>query len=196
VYAAPVVARGVVYAANNSVTYSLSVLDASSGTVLWTAPTGGYADSSPAVSGGLVYLGSGDGKLYAFPAAGCGQSTCSPVWTATTGSEVQSSPSVADGMVFVGSADHNVYAFDALTGALEWTVATGDPITIQSAAVANGVVFIGSNDHVLRAIDALTGQVLWTYTTGDLIGGSSVVANGWVFAGSFDKNFYAFHLPG
>lgn len=33
---------------------------------LWMATTGGYIQSSPAVVNGTVYVGSGDGKLYAF----------------------------------------------------------------------------------------------------------------------------------
>ncbi len=33
---------------------------------LWTAATGGYVYSSPAVANGVVYVGSYDGKLYAF----------------------------------------------------------------------------------------------------------------------------------
>ena len=38
-------------------------------TPLWTAATGDWVDSSPAVVGGTVYVGSDDHKLYAF---GCG----------------------------------------------------------------------------------------------------------------------------
>jgi len=128
------------------------------------------------VAHGLVFVGSDDDKLYAFDAAGCGQSTCSSVWTATTGDWVESSPAVAYGMVFVGSDDHNVYAFDAATGALEWVVPTGDQLTLASPAVANGVVYMGGNDGVVRAIEARSGQVLWTYTTGSLVGGGPVVA--------------------
>ena len=33
---------------------------------LWTATTGGQVFSSPAVANGVVYVGSTDGKLYAF----------------------------------------------------------------------------------------------------------------------------------
>ncbi len=194
VFPAPAVAGGVVYVASDH--NGFWALDASTGAVLWTAHLGGYTnESSPAVAHGLVYVGSDDDKLYAFPAAGCGQSICSPVWTATTGGAVESSPAVAYGMVFVGSDDHNVYAFDAATGALKWMAPTGDGLSLASPAVANGVVYIGSNDHVLRAIDARSGQVLWSYTTGNLIGGGPVVANGWVYAGSFDDHLYAFHLP-
>jgi outer membrane protein assembly factor BamB len=41
-------------------------------TPLWTAPTGGFVDSSPAVANGVVYVGSNDGKVYAFALAGRG----------------------------------------------------------------------------------------------------------------------------
>jgi outer membrane protein assembly factor BamB len=33
---------------------------------LWTGSTGGGVDSSPAIANGMVYVGSEDGKLYAF----------------------------------------------------------------------------------------------------------------------------------
>ena len=33
---------------------------------LWTGSTGGGVDSSPAIANGMVYVGSQDGKLYAF----------------------------------------------------------------------------------------------------------------------------------
>ena len=78
----------------------------------WTATTGGGIDSSPAVANGVVYVGSGDDKLYAFKAAGCGQPTCLPLWTATTGGEIYSSPAVANGVVYVGSLDDKLYAFE------------------------------------------------------------------------------------
>jgi outer membrane protein assembly factor BamB len=35
-------------------------------TLKWTYTTGGEADSSPAVSNGVVYVGSTNGKVYAF----------------------------------------------------------------------------------------------------------------------------------
>ena len=37
---------------------------------VWTAATGGSVYSSPAVTNGIVYIGSDDGKVYAFDAAG------------------------------------------------------------------------------------------------------------------------------
>ena len=58
--------------------------------------------SSPAVAGGVVFVGSYDGMLYAFDANGCGATKCMPLWTAHVGDHVDSSPAVAGGMVYVG----------------------------------------------------------------------------------------------
>ena len=58
----------------------------------WSFTTGSSVESSPAVSGGIVYIGSDDGKVYALDAA-----TGQPHWTFATGSDVWSSPAVAAG---------------------------------------------------------------------------------------------------
>jgi outer membrane protein assembly factor BamB len=52
----------------------------------WTSqPTGGSLFSSPVVAGGVVYVGSFDGMLYAFNAGGCkgAEADCAPLWTST-----------------------------------------------------------------------------------------------------------------
>jgi len=65
--------------------------------------------SSPAVVGGLIYVGSGywnDGKVYCLNAT-----TGSYVWSYTTGYWVYSSPVVVNEVVYVGSTDGKIYAF-------------------------------------------------------------------------------------
>jgi hypothetical protein len=51
----------------------------------WQAQLGKLVDySSPAVVGGVAYIGSTDGRLWAYPAAGCGQPICvTPRWRST-----------------------------------------------------------------------------------------------------------------
>jgi outer membrane protein assembly factor BamB len=83
---------------------------------LWTATTGGFVLSSPAVANGVVYVGSQDAKLYAFDAEGsenCSEipKTCTPLFAGTTANGISSSPAVANGVVYVGSDDHKLYAF-------------------------------------------------------------------------------------
>ncbi len=151
----------------------------------WTASTGGLIDSSPAVASGVAYIGSFDGKVYAFDV-----STGAVKWATATGGTIASSPAVANGVVYIGSYDQKVYALDAVTGAIKWTTTTGNTI-FSSPSVANGVVYIGSNDQKVYALDAVTGAIKWTTSTGDVVVSSPAVVNGVVYIGSDDAKMYA-----
>ena len=83
-------------------------LDASTGAKIWNYTTHGGVNSSPAVTGGFVYVGGWDNNVYCLNA-----STGAEIWTYTTQGHINSSPAVAGGIVYVGSWDHNVYAFGA-----------------------------------------------------------------------------------
>ncbi len=175
----------------------------------WQGPTGEYIASSPAVAGGVVYVGSEDGKLYAF-AVGCsgGGGTCTPLWTGMTGAWSTSSPAVADGVVYVGSSDGAIYAFSVgcrSDGGLctpLWTGTTGGTIA-SSPAVAGGVVYVGSDDGKLYAFavgcssGGGTCTPLWTGRTATTISyawfaSSPAVSDGVVYIGSSDRQLYAF----
>lgn len=142
--------------------------------------------SSPSYANGMVYVGSGDGDVYAYNAT-----TGALAWSAATANWVNATPAVDSGTVYCGSWDGNFYAWSAETGAPLWQVPLNGIIE-SSAAVANGVVYVGSGDHNLYALDAATGATLWTAPTGDVIGSSPAVANGVVYVGSFDDSVYAF----
>ena len=71
----PLIAGGVVYVGSGNTLYALDaagVVNCSGSpktcTPLWSADTGGQVLSSPSVMNRLAYVGSGDGKLYAFDA--------------------------------------------------------------------------------------------------------------------------------
>ena len=191
---------------------------------LWTALTGGPISGTAAVANGVVYVAPYDAdKMYAFDAAGstgCSgvPKTCAPLWTAAVLGSGGSSPAVANGIVYIGSdADGQgpgLSAFDAAgstgcsgvpkTCAPLWT--TPGRSGIRSApSVANGVVYVGDEDTRLYAFDAAgsTGcsgvpkvcGSLWSFTTPHgSIGSSPAVANGFVYVGSGNAYFYAFHL--
>jgi serine/threonine protein kinase len=74
-------------------------------------PAGGEVDSSPAVSGGMVFVGSVSGDVYALDSA-----TGAPRWKRYTGGAVNSSPAVSGGVVYIGTDNHAVYALTAATG--------------------------------------------------------------------------------
>jgi outer membrane protein assembly factor BamB len=117
--------------------------------LLWSYTTGNIVASSPAVVGGVVYIGSGDGNVYALNAA-----TGSKLWNFSTRGPVYSSPAVVSGVVYVGSFDDNVYALKAATGSKIWSYTTGGPVD-SSPTVVGGVVYIGSFDDNVYALGAL-----------------------------------------
>ncbi len=149
--------------------------------------------SSPALGGGAVYFGSGDGHVYALDAA-----TGDLRWKFKTGDVVHASPAYADGVVFVGSWDSYFYAIDANTGTEKWRFHGGeDPVVHNqvgfqsSPAVVNGVVYTGCRDSNLYAIDAATGREKWRFNNGgSWVISSPAVAQGKVIFGTSDTSLY------
>jgi outer membrane protein assembly factor BamB/phospholipase C len=163
----------------------------------WSATTGGPVRSSPAVGAlGFSYVGSNDGKVYAFP-PGC-KTTCPPKWTATTGGAVSSSPVLGSGNAYVGSADGKLYALPTSCTKSPclpaWTGITGGPIT--SSPTISGNILVGSGDGKVYAFKnpgcgAATCSPVWTLPTGGPVTGAPAIAFGKAYVGSGDGKVYA-----
>jgi len=175
----------------------------------WKFKTGAKVVSSPAVSGGTVYVGSADRVVYALNAA-----DGAVRWQYKTAGAVNSSPAVAADTVFVASADGNLYALGASDGKLKWKFASAgerrftapgihgatphtelmpDPfdVFLSSPTVVTGIVYFGSGDHHVYAVDAGSGALRWKFETGNVVHASPAVADGVVYIGSWDRNLYA-----
>jgi len=161
---------------------------------IWSFQTGLWVVSSPAVADGIVFVGSGDGNVYAID-----QPTGDLIWNFTVDSaedmRVDSSPAVADGMVFVGSNNGRLYALAEATGEPLWVFNASDGIN-SSPVVVDGMVIFGwwnwpSPQGKVFALDQFSGETLWTYETGGIQLSSPAVANGRVFIGSVDGKIYA-----
>ncbi|MEN6611015.1 MAG: PKD domain-containing protein [Methanoregulaceae archaeon] len=174
---------------NESTGTTLQPTDASMspvrGHAVWTYTTGSAVSSSPAIIGGIVYVGSEDGNLYAINA-----DSGTLVWKYQTGSYISSSPKVSDGIVYVGGGDRVLYAISTGTGTPVWTYQTGSGIS-SSPAIADGVVYAGSEDGTIYAISADSGTLLWSAKTGNFLHSSPVVSEGTLYFGSYDHNVYA-----
>ncbi len=156
------------------------------GQQLWRFKTGGVVHSAPAISGGVVYVGSRrDVHLYALD-AGSGEEK----WRFNTGDQAFSPPAVSGGLVIFGTSDHYLYALDAGSGQEKWRFKTGKSVH-SSPAISGGVVYFGSFDNYLYALDAGSGQEKWRFKTGDQVGSSPAVAGGVVYFGSQDSHLYA-----
>lgn len=122
--------------------------------VLWTHDAGPEGvDSSAAIAGGRVYLGTNGGRLLALDLG-----TGARQWAYETGEEVgESSPCVVGGVVYVGDRRGVVHAVGAADGRRRWTFATGAEVR-ASPVVSGGLVLVGSYDSRLRALDPATGE--------------------------------------
>ena len=199
----PAVANGIVYVGSqtNADDASLKLnAFAASGcgnsvcSPLWQGDAGPvYSSSSPAVWKNRVFIGGGDGNVYAFKAGGCEKSLCKPLWKGTMAQATESTPVIEKGTLFIGNTDGKLYAFDAngcgnRTCAPLWTADTQGANYNSSPAVANGIVYIAS-DHRLSAIDAngcgvSTCDPLWqAVDNNNFVDGSPAVANGYIYIG-------------
>ena len=168
-------------------------------TELWRFETRSNVRSSPALSNGIIYVGSdavsgGTGTLHAIDAVTGMEKwrfkTKSNMRSAPAASYAFSSPALSNGFVYVGSDDGNLYAIDAMTGTERWRFETGD-IVLSSPAVSDGFVYVGSRVNKVYSIDAVTGMEKWRFATGSNVLSSLAVSNGVVYVGSDDGNLYA-----
>ncbi len=91
--------------------FSLVALDKTNGTELWrfselrTCARSGYC-SSPVVTNHQIFVGWGEGKLYAIKTE-----TGEKVWEDSLSADIISSPSIADGKLYVATMDGNMYCY-------------------------------------------------------------------------------------
>jgi hypothetical protein len=81
--------------------------------LVWKFKTDEAVLSSPVIDGGVVYVGSDDGNVYAIDAK-----SGKKVWAFETGDGIEAPPTVVDGTVYVGSLDTFFYAIVAKSGDL------------------------------------------------------------------------------
>ena len=96
--------------------------------------------------------------LYAFPIAGCGRPTCSPVWTRDIGDFEVETYAYARGRVYLPTfiGVQSVFAAD---GRLRWTARQAP--RARAVAVAEHVVYAATTTDGIFALDERTGRTLW-----------------------------------
>jgi len=127
-------------------------------TQVWASQVGtGTLYASPIVVRGHVYIGSGDGRLYAFDAA-----TGATLWIgAQQPLFFVDSAAGGDGLVFASAVYQALLAYDAQTGAIVWTSAAVSDVR-ASPTFADGVLYVASFEGTLNALDPATGVPIWS----------------------------------
>jgi eukaryotic-like serine/threonine-protein kinase len=177
----------------------------------WKMKTAGKIFGSPIVYKNLVFIGSGDKKLYALDAT-----SGKLLWYFTTGGAVHSTPAISRSRVIFTSEDGTLYAIDALNGKLIWKFYTygenkagakglwkmkpeklymEDPFDfyLSSPVVSEQeqTVYFGSGDGYIYAVNASDGKLVWRFRTMGIVHTSAALFDGTVYIGSWDGNFYA-----
>ncbi len=160
--------------------YELSVKD---GRELWKFKMGkdlvnkDYQDywdyylSSPNIYNGNVFIGSGDGFLYAFDCE-----SKKNLWKYNAHSRVRSTPAISGELIVFGTMDGHIITLNLKTGIMKWNFAVdgasfhfddrnNDRTSIFcSPSIENGIVTVGGRDGLLYAVDLETGKLIWKTT--------------------------------
>lgn len=180
---------GVLYVNNqHGDTFAINARNAKT---IWKRRTARIYDSTPAISGDRIFVGSFE------PATvqALDRATGRRLWTLRAGGPVESSPVVVDGIVYATSKDRRVYALDEATGRVRWAFRTGGEVK-DSPSVNDGMVYVGNYAAEVFALDARTGRVRWRRAVGgvrgDRIYASIPIGRTLVFAATVRGAIHAF----
>jgi outer membrane protein assembly factor BamB len=81
-------------------------INVATGKAAWTFTTRARVESSPAIAGGRVYVGSNDGRFYVLDLA-----KGTKLWEFNAGGAVSASPAIANGRVVIGDQNGKLYCF-------------------------------------------------------------------------------------
>jgi outer membrane protein assembly factor BamB len=171
--------------------HELLAFDAASGNIRWRFAA--IADTrisyAPAVANRTVFVGPGDGRLYALASAD-GQ----PRWVVERIAEWQylRQLQVSGEVLVAGGYKEKLYGLDLADGRQRWAFSAGN--FINSQHVADGVAYLWSPTGWLYAIDTASGAVRWRHRTTDYRGGSANWASVMAELVTADGKLYALDL--
>lgn len=137
----------------------------------WTYETGDVIQSSAAIVGGTVFVGSDDGVLHAIDLASGKRR-----WKFEAGFAIRSSPTVYKGVVYFGDEEGIFHAVNAADGKERWRYATEGEIISSANCVDDRIVF-GSYDEIVRCL-SLEGKLMWQFATEGRMHGTPAIVDG------------------
>lgn len=116
--------------------------------------------STPAISNGILYTGSTNGKFYALSADNGWAE-----WRYIAEYPLEGAPTVTDGFVCFGAGDGVLRCLDKKNGKEAWRYQARSEI-ISSPLASPERVYVYSSDDRIHALDLKTGEKLWIYSRG------------------------------
>jgi outer membrane protein assembly factor BamB len=180
---------------------NLSVANASALKLKWTSLTGAPIASSASIVGTTAYVGSWDGYEYALSTTNgalvwktnLGITNDANCFPATIG--ITSAPAIVNGVLYVGGGGPYWYALNATTGAVLWSVYTGDNSAAgahynwSSPLIVNGFAYVGIASNCDNPL--VQGQLLKVdLTQHQIVATHNLVPNGQVGGGVWTSPTY------
>jgi len=134
--------------------------------------------SPAAISGGRLFVGCDDGRVYALDL-----DTGVRCWefAPENGARVRSGPAVAEGVVVAAAANGFVYGLDESSGEERWRFRAGLSVT-SSVGISGKQAFVAAYDGRVCAVSLARGELSWDFVIpGDFIAGSPAVGGGRVY---------------
>ena len=165
------------------------------GAKLWSATDGGPVTASASLNDGTVYIGSGDGNVYALS-----ESTGSQLWKHSTGAAITTSGSLLTAFqttkpsaYVVGNANGDVDELALGNGAQIRNFALGGPIAGVSSTVGTVIAQTDTGRVVLLKY---TDEISWSFTSSAGYASNAAIVNGCIFLTGLDQTVTAFTTPG
>ncbi|MBN8218140.1 MAG: PQQ-binding-like beta-propeller repeat protein [Spirochaetes bacterium] len=150
---------------------------------IWSFKTGKKTVSTPVVSGGVAYFGSGDRNVWAIALA-----TGKPLWSFATSNAVDAPGLLVGETLFIGGSDGNFFALDAKKGTLRWKSLLDGQIMGAPGLLVRGnspLILFGAYDNALHAYDP-SGKKKWSFPVDNYINGAPAVDGNRIAFGGCD----------
>jgi len=157
--------------------------------LLWTYEAGESIESSAAIVGGTVFVGSQKGELISL-----NLDNGAVFWKYHVDSPIgESSPAYSDGVVYIGDLGGWFHAVNATNGKKLWAFKAGSEIK-SSPVVVGDRVLIGSYDQHLYCLSTRNGSVIWKVRTNGPVHSTPSVSAGVAFIAGCDELFRAIRV--
>lgn len=156
----------------------------------WSLEMENYSASSPAIFGGVLYVGHFGGKVIAVDVA-TGKQRWEYAPPESSDFPFYASCAVTLRWVVAGGRDRKVHCLNRETGKRVWVFETKGDID-GSPVIAGETVYVPSKDGSLYALDLRTGKKTWEYVAGVPLAASPAVGGGRLVVGDSEGTLYCF----
>jgi outer membrane protein assembly factor BamB len=157
--------------------------------LLWTFEAGESIESSAAIVGGTVFVGSQKGELVSLSLE-----NGAVYWRYKIDDPIgESSPAYSNGVVYIGDLGGWLHAVNASDGKKIWAFKTQSEIK-SSPVVVGDRVLIGSYDDSLYCVSTRTGAQVWKVKTKGPVHSTPGILGGNAFIAGCDELFRAIRI--